>query len=216
VTSSDQVVVERRDRAGRQVADVHGAAAIEFAPSGGTDLAFLAPDRPGREVALPIGPLRLMEATTGAIRVILSGSVVAFFWSPDGGTIAALEIPVPPDDTVAQAAGSGAAILARAAGEGRARTVADAPGVGLRLVFVESATGSVRSERDVQIGTVFAAQVLPYFDQYALSHRFWSPDGRSVALPVAADDGTEAIVVFPADGGPATRIADGVVAAWGP
>ena len=63
---------------------------------------------------------------------------------------------------------------------------------------------------------MFAAQVLPYFDQYALSHRFWSPDGRSIALPLAADDGTAGIVVIPADGGATTRIADGVAAAWSP
>jgi TolB protein len=63
---------------------------------------------------------------------------------------------------------------------------------------------------------VFAAQVLPYFDQYALSHRFWSSDSRSIALPLTADDGTSAIVVIPADGGTTTLVADGVAAAWSP
>ena len=127
-TTSDRVVVERRDGAGSQVADVHGAAAIEFSPTG-SDLAFVAPDRAGREVALPIGPLRLMDAASGAVRVILTGPVVAFFWSPDGRTIAALQIARPPDDTIVMAPGTAKLASVRTAA---------VPGLALGLVFVDA------------------------------------------------------------------------------
>lgn len=208
-TTSDQIVVERRDGTGRRVADVHGAAAIGFGPAA-SDLAFIAPDRPGREVAVPLGPLRVLDATTGDVRVILNGLVVAFYWSPDGRTIAALEFAQGPDDTVVDVGRPGTATLARA------RTATAAPGVAFELVFVDPATGAVVSQRLVHVGELFAAQVLPYFDQYAASHRMWSPDGRSVALPLVDPDGTPAIVVIPADGGATSRVADGVAAAWGP
>ena len=78
------------------------------------------------------------------------------------------------------------------------------------------ASGNIVSQRAVQVGDVFAQQVLPYFDQYALSHRIWSPDGRSVALPVMDADGTPGIDIIPAEGGAPTRVAAGVAAAWGP
>jgi TolB protein len=63
---------------------------------------------------------------------------------------------------------------------------------------------------------LFVGQVLPFFDQYALSHRFWSPDSRAIALPIAADDGSVSIAAIPTDGGPTTRSAGGVAASWSP
>jgi TolB protein len=207
--TSDQIVVERRTGAGRRVADIHGAAGLGFSPTG-SDLAFIAPDRAGQEVALPVGPLRLMDPDSGAVRMLLTGPVVAFFWAPDGRTIAALQIARPPDDTIVRTPGSGMVILAGA------RHVATDPGVTLGLVFVDAASGDIVSQRVVQVGDVFAQQVLPYFDQYALSHRIWSPDGRSLALPVMDEDGITGIDIIPADGGARTRVADGVAAAWEP
>ena len=42
-----------------------------------------------RDVALPVGPLRLMDGASGEVRTLLDGTVIAFFWAPDGKTIAA-------------------------------------------------------------------------------------------------------------------------------
>ena len=99
-------------------------------------------------------------------------------------------------------------------------------GLGSRLLRPASPSDSSSSTRlrarrvgrgpAVQVGDLFAAQVLPYFDQYALSHRFWSPDSRSIALPLADADGTVGIVSIPADGRATTRVADGVAASWSP
>ena len=86
----------------------------------------------------------------------------------------------PTDDNVASVRGAGAAVLARAP------IAAATPGVALRLVFVDAASGTTRGARAVQVGEVFASQVLPYFDQYALSHRFWSADSRYVFFISAA------------------------------
>jgi len=206
---ADEVVVEMRDGSDRHGTDVGGETAIGFGPTT-SDLAFIAPDAPGAALGLPVGPLRLLSGTTGDVRVLLPGPVVAFFWAPDGQTIAALQLGQQSDDNVAARDGIGTARLARAP------IAAPAPGIGVRLLFVDAATGTTRSARGIQLADLFVAQVLPYFDQYALSHRIWSPDSRSIALPVAAPDGPSGIVVIPADGSASTRIADGVAASWTP
>jgi TolB protein len=96
------------------------------------------------------------------------------------------------------------------------RTATVAPGLALRLVFVDVASGTIRSQRSVQVGDDFAQQQLPFFDQYALSHRIWSADSRLVALPLADADGTTRIAVIAADGSAAAPVADGIAAAWSP
>lgn len=208
------IVVEGRDGSDPHTLDVFGGAAIDFGPTG-SELAFIAPAQQGREVNLPIGPLRLLDAATGDVRTILNGPAVAFYWAPDGRTIAALQVAIPGNDSVADAAGT---VLARA-GSARhptARTAAVAPGLALRLVFVDVAGGDIRSQRSVQVGDDFAQQQLPFFDQYALSHRVWSADSNRVALPLAAADGTTHIAVIPADGSAPISVAPGIAATWSP
>jgi TolB protein len=207
-SADPEVILQGRDGTGRRAVSVHGEAAMDFSPTS-ADLAFLAPAEAGRELAVPVGPLRVLSPARDDARVLLPGPVVAFFWAPDGRTIAAFQLGASTDDNVALD-GRGTAVLARAP------VAAAAPGVALRLVFVDTASGTTRGARAIQVGEVFASQVLPYFDQYALSHRFWSPDSQTIALPITADDGTAGIVAVPTDGGPATRIADGVAAAWSP
>ncbi|MFL5713597.1 MAG: hypothetical protein ACJ769_02935 [Chloroflexota bacterium] len=208
-SADPEVILQGRDGAGRHAVTVHGEAAMDFSPTT-ADLAFIAPSEAGRDLAVPVGPLRLLSAARDDVRVLLPGPVVAFFWAPDGRTIAALQLGQAPDDNLASVNRAPKARLARA------HTTAAAPGVALRLVFVDTRSGATRGARAVQVGEVFAAQVLPYFDQYALSHRFWSPDGRTIALPVTAADGTTGIVVIPTDGSTTTRVGDGVAAAWSP
>ena len=70
---------------------VFGTTALDFGPAG-DELAFIAPSAAGRAVSLPIGPLRLIDAASGVVRTVLADPVVAFFWSPDGATLAALQI----------------------------------------------------------------------------------------------------------------------------
>jgi TolB protein len=200
--ASEQVVATARDGTSRYEVHVFGAAALDFSPTT-DDLAFIAPDVLARPVTLPVGPLRLMAAGTGDVRTILPGSIIAFFWAPDGRTIAALQIG-PPGDNVA---GAGNAELAAVA--------AVPPGLALRLVFVDPASGAVRAQRAVRVTDAFVAQLIPYFDQYALSHRIWSSDSASIVLPVAADDGTSRLLVVPADGSDAREIA-GTMAFWSP
>jgi hypothetical protein len=211
-----QLVVEARDGSGSHALVVSGITAMAFDSSGGA-LAFVARDAP--QSPFPIGPLRVVDTTSGSSRVLLGGKVVAFFWSPDGRTIATLAVADPGTDgvqaltthTVAALAGFGPVMAVETAAG-----VDTAAGVVLHLAFVDVATGKVRSERNVRISDTFTSQVLPYFDQYGLSHRFWSADSTLLALPLVGATGTDQLVVVPADGGDPRQIPGRVIGFWSP
>jgi TolB protein len=65
----------------------------------------------------------------------------------------------------------------------------------------------------------FASLLLPFFDQYALSHRIWSPNSDAVVLPILESDDTRDIagiyiVLIERRSGPPKRIAEGTIAFW--
>ena len=62
----------------------------------------------------------------------------------------------------------------------------------------------------------FTAQVLPFFDQYALSHRLWAPDSSAIVLPLVADDATTGLAIIRPDGSGVRRIAAGDIGFWSP
>jgi TolB protein len=205
------VVVETRDGSSRHDVPVFGPAALDFDPTG-TTLGFIAqaasaPPPPD----LPVGPLRAMDAASGSVRTLLDGSVIAFFWSPDGATVAALRVD-PGDANGTAHAGTATTVAARF----DARTAATPPGFGLHLFFIDAATGSVRSQRMVRISTTFVDQLLPYFDQYALSHRLWSADSSAVALPIVDPDAVDQVVVIHAAATDDQLVANGVAGFWRP
>jgi TolB protein len=211
--SGGTLVLEARDGSSRQTMPLLGLAALGFDPSG-TNLAFIAPKTAqDPDIGIPIGPLRVLDSTNGVGRTLRDGSIVAFFWAPDGRTIAALQLEVTGGGGVASATEARALAAPLAAASPSPRR---GPGIGLHLVFVDVGTGAVRSERQVQLSSVFLTQLLPYFDQYALSHRVWSPDSASIALPLVGDTGTNQIFVIKADGSGFTPIADGTMAFWSP
>lgn len=203
------VVVERSDGSNRREIPAVGPAAIAFDPAG-SRLAFLAAAEGADAGPIPLGPLRLVDPPTGAVRSLLAGSAFAFFWAPNGATIAVLSLADGPTP--------GSAIRARLASaraDGSVLPVADL-GTRVHLSFVDVAAGSVTAERDVVLGELFVAQVLPYFDQYALSHRFWAPDSSSLLLPLVDNDGRTSLTLLPADGSNPRPIVEGVFGSWSP
>jgi TolB protein len=199
------LVVEARDGSSRHEVQVFGPAAFNFEPSGET-LAVNGADKDGSQpTTLPVGPLRVVDPASGAVRGLLDGLVVAFWWAPDGRTIAALRLGADDGGGIA-AAGGGALRL----------PIAQGAGVGLQLVFVDVSAGSILAERHVRVSEMFAGQLLPFFDQYALSHRLWSPDGRSIVLPLADENGVDRLYVIATDGSEPRVLADGVIGFWSP
>jgi TolB protein len=179
--------------------DVFGTAAIVFDPSGQT-LASIGPDtRPDAPAGFPLGPVRLMDAASGKVRTLVDGQVVAFWWSPDGQTIAALRV----QPEIASATGSGP-------GASPTDELTE-----VRLLFVEVATGKVRSQPVVAPSPTFVNAFLQYFDQYALSHRTWAPDSSSLLLPEVLPDGSTRVTVEFPDGDPPVAL-DGQFGFWSP
>ena len=142
--------------------------------------------------------------------------MVAFFWSPDGKTIAAMSLPEPGDQVTA---GAGI-VLARAVAPGPSRGgVAQAvapPGSAVWLEFIDVETGAAGPGRTVNLADHFVGQLLPYFDQYALSHHLWSPDGVSMLIPLVDPSGRNQLEVVPADGSAPRPVADGAKGFWSP
>jgi TolB protein len=201
--SSTSLVVEARDGSSHREASVAGASAIGWSPAG-DQLGYTAA---AVQFGLPIGPLQLIDARSGAVRTLLGGPVVSWFWAPDGRTIAALRIPLPGEDQVA----SLSAVAATGSGP-----IAQADPLSLRLLFVDVASGTLRSERAVRLSDIVLAQFLPFFDQYARSHRLWSPLSDGIVLPLQDETGAGHVTIVPADGSKPRPIADGVAAFWSP
>ncbi len=132
------------------------------------------------------GPLSLIDGETGAAATLTDDTVVAFFWSPDGRQLAYL--------TLADGLSPTGAIL-------------------LNLWVLEVATARRRLLLTYAPTPGFVNQFLPIFDQYALSHRVWSPQSDALVVSVVKP-GSADIVVVPADGSAPWVLAEGVMPSW--
>ncbi|HEY6058426.1 MAG TPA: hypothetical protein VIV06_10360, partial [Candidatus Limnocylindrales bacterium] len=193
-----QVVLASRDGSSEHTMPEFGVAAVAFDPSGDRIASIGATDEASSRLAIPFGPLRVMDAQSGTERTLLDGSVFAFWWSPDGRTIAAL----------------------------RVQTALDAPSKSplpsptsdtreIRLLFVDVASGNITSEALVDLGPLFINQLLMYFDQYTLSHHLWAPDSSSILVPVVDAGGATRVAVMFRNGDPPAMI-DGAIGFWSP
>jgi TolB protein len=201
---SADVVVAARDGSSERTMPVFGTAAVVFDPVGDTVASIGPTQLPETPYVIPLGPLRLISPTSGKVRTLVDGSVVSVWWSPDGATIAALRV----QPIAAASAGSQtptSSPLPSPAGQATE----------VRILFVDVASGKIRSQRVVQLGRLFIDQFLTYFDQYALSHRLWAPDSSSLLLPVVDSDGTTRIAVTFRNGDP-PRMIDGAIGFWSP
>ncbi|HEY7737224.1 MAG TPA: hypothetical protein VH813_10555 [Candidatus Limnocylindrales bacterium] len=196
---TSEIVVSARDRSTEHAIPVFGLAAVAFDPTSDT-LASIGPaERASEPIGIPAGPLRLLDAESGRALTLLDGSVLSFWWSPDGKTIAALRL---------QPVGGAAASASPPPSP-------SAPRQEVRLLFVDVASGDVGAQVVVQPGRLFIEQLLSYFDQYALSHELWAPDSSSILIPIVNGDGTTSIAVTYRNGDPPATI-EGAIAFWSP
>jgi TolB protein len=202
------VRTEARDGSGTTEVSAVGPAALAFAPNGDT-LAFIGPEpeEAGR-TPLPIGSLRVIRPGATEAQVIGNGRYVAYFWAPSGTLIGALRIR-DAEDPVTQANRA----VTRLASTGITPVQA---GVGLQLDLVDVEAESVRTTHEVTVSDLFVNQVLPFFDQYALSHRFWSPDSSAMVLPLVDENEATQIVAIPADGSEFRVVSSGALGFWRP
>ncbi len=184
-----------------------GLVALSWSPAEDT-LALMSP-----QVAAPhtYGPIRLLDAQTGDLTTLIEETAIAFFWSPDGSKIAYLS-PLAGDDgggRVTELGTEVAGMKVSAAAQPRAPLL-------LNLSVVDVASGVSERLTTFAPSPLFVGQYLPFFDQYALSHRVWSPASDALALPMLVGDGvTPQIVVVPLRGEP-QPVAPGDMPSWSP
>lgn len=205
-----------------------GTMALSWSPAA-DKLAFISPYDGGGNNGRPdlFGPMRLFDAATGQTTLLTEQRVVAFFWSPDGRRLAFLtlhrfdSIEAGIDQAQVRGCQAGVPAAQRACGTSLSRDrllrplrqQGQLPELDLWVLDVESGNaGFVTSFAPTPL---FVAQFLPFFDQYALSHRLWSPDSSALALPVA-QNGVSHIMVIPIDGRRPQIISDGMIAFWRP
>ena len=197
-----QVAVEERASGRRATAPHNGLAALSWSPAA-PHLAWTSPRNDQFSTA---GPLRLLDADSGDIFVLVRDTVLAFFWSPDGQSIAYLTLASGGNDA---GAGRPAGLAALAPSQ-----PAQHSALSLRLWVVNVASGQQRQIYTFRPSEIFLTQFLPFFDQYALSHRLWSPASDALVLPMLDSAGEAGIYVVPVNGGEAVRVADGGMAFW--
>ena len=99
---------------------------------------------------------------------------------------------------------------------------ADEPDLWLNLWVVDVQSGEQTLVSTFEPADLFVNQFLPFFDQYAKSHRIWSPDSDAIVLPVMrrlpGGGKMPRICVAPIDPlrGRLSEIADGIMAFWSP
>ena len=184
-----------------------GLAAIAWSPTA-NQLAFIS--SASADGTSFVGPLRLIDAQTGAVQILSRDTVLAFFWSPDGRYIAYVSLRDGEEGDINVAA-------PLPDSRRRGRLAKPAPQRGLPffdLIVIDVATGEGRQLTRFQPTALFVTQFLPFFDQYALSHRVWSPAGDALVLPME-ENGANQIVMVLLNG--QTRIlAQGSSAFWSP
>ena len=194
------LVIERGDGTSQSALDVGRAASFDWSPAA-DELAFI----DGGGAAGPmLGSLQVADAVSGVTRTVLDAPVAAFFWSPDGVSLAALTLAPRDDGNIASA---------EMEPSGR---IAVIPGIEIRLIVVRAATAERVLERVVPLSDLFEQQLMPFFDQYAKSHPIWSADSSALVLPLVDAEGGSHLTVIPVDGGPEVDLGPGVLGFWSP
>ncbi len=195
------VAVEDQSSGERITVPHQGQAALGWSPT----TQRLAWTSPRLDQLTSAGPLRLLDAATGEVTTLVQDMVFAFFWSPDGRSLAYLTLGSGADSPGATRPAGMAALSAA----GQAQR-----GPSLRLWVVDVASGQQRMLSTFRPSEIFLSQFLPFFDQYALSHRLWSPASDAIVLPMVGAEGASGIYVVSVESGQAMRVADGTMAFW--
>lgn len=186
-----------------------GAVAMSWSPSE-SRLAFISPSRsPRRGSDTYYGPLRMLDAASQDVMTLVDEQVLAFFWAPDGQRIAYFTLAQGMGEQVADADRGALRAALRSKGRGQHEAVR----LSLSIVTVDG--GDPQRIVDFQPPEIFLTQFLPFFDQYALSHRLWSPDSMALVLPIIEDERPHLYIV-PATGRGLRLLADGQMGFWSP
>lgn len=199
---NSQLVIEGKEGT-RQLTRRHlGQIAMSWSPV--SDL--LAYTSPEVETSAFYGPLYVADIVTGEGRLLGQETVIAFFWSPDGESIAYLTLPEQaPDSIQVSRPLTRPVVLSKPKNQHQE--------LRLDLWIVNVGSGFRRRLITFEPTELFVRQFLPFFDQYALSHRLWSPDSSSLVLPMI-DQGISYLYVIPVEGTAPIKVDQAAIGFW--
>lgn len=153
------------------------------------------------------GPVVILDAATGdeITRTPISG-VLAFFWSPDSQHIAYISLGTSSGSFSAyDPSGDKSLVMKRQEEEPS----------GLAWSVFDLADGANRRYAPFLPTNQFV-YLLQYFDQFATSHRVWSPDSRYLVFSEISPDSRPIVSLLDAtlDGAVSTELAEGLVGIW--
>ena len=203
ITGANSRLVVRDTQSDNEVQQRHaGIVALAWSPTA-NQLAYTSGSEPDSRSF--VGPLRLMDAASGEVRLLSQEPIVAFFWSPDGRYLAAVSI-LGSDEGDINVQGGKTAVGKHVYQQNLPR---------LRLLVYDVTTDEGRLLFEFVPTFTFATQFLPFFDQYALSHQIWSPQSNALVLPMV-EDGRNQIFIVNITTGQKRFLAEGLMPFWSP
>lgn len=203
---------DAQGKAATPVVDYRGRASFALAPDGAQVAYLVTPP----DMLIPnYGPVRVVNANGENVRLVTPENTLAFLWSPDSKKIAFLTIELGQNEqnlefiSPALATTSPdkfpSASVTQQGGE---------PHIQLQWHVWDSVTDESRLVATFAPTNSFLS-VLPFFDQYANSSTFWSPDSQALVYTSREPAAGGAVWIADITGkNPAKQVAEGVLAFW--
>lgn len=197
----------------QKLATYRGRASFALAPDE-AHVAYLLTDAQTR---LPhFGQLRVVQANGANAQLISQEPALAFLWSPDSSKLAYLTVSVGDDQSNFNF--QAAPPLAAAAPEKFFREPQTFQGGELQIQLHwqvwERASNTSRTIASFAPTSSFL-NIIPYFDQYANSSTFWSPDSQAFVYTARESETGGSVFIADAVGNnPPRKIGDGLLAFW--
>ena len=203
------LVIEEIESGEQSTIEHHGATVLSWSPTR-NELAFMAPEQEARHY---FGPVRVTNPF-GKTRQLTPYPVLAFFWSPDGRKLAYFT-PKQNDQFFQFAGNEKVAYLNGHNPPQMIRGEKPQPRtLDLNLWVIDFDQKTRQQLLEFRPTQLFLNQFVPFFDQYAHSHRIWSPDSRALVLPVAKGVSQRELLVIPASGAAPTSLGKGLIGFW--
>lgn len=206
---SDQDVLYFADAQGanpQSIVTYRGRIAFAWSPDGKKIASIVTPE----DSDLPhFGPIYVSDGDGKNRQQLTNDDALGFYWSPDSKRIAYLALSPP-----GQRQGTAGCEKDCGRPAGLAAPMLQGPGPQLRWRAVDVADGQTHTLANFAPTDNFLF-LLPYFDQYARSLTFWSPDSQHLVYTQreGEDDGSVWVVDVVGDSKP-RRIGDGTLAVW--
>jgi TolB protein len=222
------------DASGKEItklATYRGRASFTLAPDG-TDIAYLLTE-PETRIA-NYGPLRVVDSNGKNVRVVSQEPVLAFLWSPDATKLAYLTLSVENQSNFNFDVPPGLSDPPKISNNLPYSLPSRSMVSNTPEKFLNAPTSNQGGEAQVQlhwqvwdraadssrivatfVPTLSFINVIPYFDQYANSSTFWSPDSKSLVYTTLETESNGAVFIADVVGSnPPRKIGDGVIAYW--